>query len=293
MHTRHHVDLIHHERTEGLGSIALSAQAAVVMKISSAGAPQEVYAKNPQGAFHPASLTKLLTVMTALDVASRFGHSLDARLKMRAGDEAKGTGNNISPGDRFSFQDAIANMMLPSSNVTANVVARTFGQVLVDHEGSRASPVPRFVQEMNATAAGLGMTHSIFVNPHGLKASAQVTTAADMARLLVAATERPAITNVWSHATYDLTITGPNARSEPIASSVKMIEDDDVCGGKTGTLRSITYNLAISSQTASGTRLASVLLCSSSDSARYADMRLLLNALDEVCWNDDVRTPHD
>lgn len=254
----------------------------MVLKISSDGHQHEVYAKNPDEAFHPASLTKLLTIVTALEVASRFGRSLGTMLRMRAGDEAKGTGRNIEAGDRFSLQDAIANMLLPSSNVTANVVARTFGQVLLDPEDHETSPIARFIQEMNVTAARLGMTRSIFVNPHGLKASAQVTTAVDMARLLVAASQRPAITNVWSKATYEMTIVGPNARRENIASSVKMIEDDNVLGGKTGTLRAITYNLAICSRTGTGAKLASVILCSPSDSARYADMRLLLNALNEM-----------
>jgi D-alanyl-D-alanine carboxypeptidase (penicillin-binding protein 5/6) len=203
-------------------------------------------------------------------------------LEMIAGDDARGSGKNISVDDRFSFQDAIAAMMLPSSNVTANVVARTFGQFLVNSEGSGASPVPRFVQEMNATAAQLGMAASAFVNPHGLNASAQVTTSADMAKLLLEATERPAITSVWGRAIYNMTITGPNARTQRITSSVKMIEDDDVRGGKTGTIRSKTYNLAIYSQTSSGAKLALVILGSRSDKARYADMRLLLRALDEA-----------
>ena len=282
MHTRYDIDLTHREQAGLPGSIVLSAQAAMVLKISSDGDPQEVYAKNSQDSLHPASLTKLLSIITALDVASRFGQSLDTKLRMRGRDDAKGTGRNIVAGDRFSLQDAIANMLLPSSNVTANVVARTFGQVLVEREDSDTDPVPRFVQEMNATAAGLGMTHSTFVNPHGLKAAAQITTAADMAKLLVAASKRSAVTNVWNRATYDMTITGPNARVEPIASSVKMIEDANVLGGKTGTLRSITYNLAISARTSSGAALASVILCSASDSARYADMRLLLSALDQL-----------
>ncbi|WP_457094877.1 serine hydrolase, partial [Microvirga sp. P5_D2] len=136
MHTRYDIDLTHRERTGLPGSIVLSAQAVMVLKISSDGDPQEVYAKNPQDAFHPASLTKLLSIITALDVASRFGQALDTKLRMRGRDEAKGTGRNIGAGDRFSLQDAIANMLLPSSNVTANVVARTFGQILFEREDS-------------------------------------------------------------------------------------------------------------------------------------------------------------
>ncbi|MER9849347.1 serine hydrolase [Mesorhizobium sp. M0106] len=275
----YHVDRTRHEV---LNSIALSAQAAMVLKIPSAGAPQAVFEKNPQGSFPPASLTKLVTTITALNVASRCERSLNTMMEMIVEDKAKGSGKNINVGDRFSFQDAIANMMLPSSNVTANVVARTFGQLLIDIEENEASSVPRFVQEMNATAASLGMTNSTFVNPHGLYAPAQITTCADIAKLLVDAIERPAISSVWGRATYNMTIIGPNARTQQITSSVKMIEGDDVLGGKTGTLRPKTYNLTIYSQTTSGAKLASVILCSPSDDARYADMRLLLSALDEV-----------
>jgi D-alanyl-D-alanine carboxypeptidase (penicillin-binding protein 5/6) len=252
---------------------------------------QEVYANNPHASLQPYSLTKLLTTITALDVASRFGRSLNTMLEMIVGDEARGSGRNIRVGDCFSFQDAIVNMMLPSSNVTANVVARTFGQLLVGREEGGLSPVPRFVQEMNATATRLGLTNSTFVNPHGIYAPAQVTTAADMAKLVVDAIERPAITRVWGRATYSMTVSGPNARTQQITSSVKMIEDENVEGGKTGTLsrtaaarihRPPIYNLAIYSQATSGARLASVLLHSISDKARYADMRLLLSALDDV-----------
>jgi UDP-N-acetylmuramoyl-tripeptide--D-alanyl-D-alanine ligase len=263
-------------------SIALSAQAAIVLKIPSTGVPQPVYEKNPQGTFPPASLTKLLTVITALDIASRFGRSVITTIEMSAADSARGSGSNISVGDRFSLQDAIANMMLASSNTTANVVARTFGQLLVDREESGADPVRRFVQEMNATAASLGMSNSTFVHPSGLNASKQVTSAADMAKLLLHAAERPAISRVWGRATYNMAITGPNARTQEITSSIKMIGDDNVRGGKTGTHGSKTVNLAIYSQTAAGTKLASVILHSASDDARYADMRILLSALGEV-----------
>jgi D-alanyl-D-alanine carboxypeptidase (penicillin-binding protein 5/6) len=252
------------------------------LKIPSTGVPQPVYEKNPQGTFPPASLTKLLTVITALDIASRFGRSVITTIEMSAADSARGSGSNISVGDRFSLQDAIANMMLASSNTTANVVARTFGQLLVDREESGADPVRRFVQEMNATAASLGMSNSTFVHPSGLNASKQVTSAADMAKLLLHAAERPAISRVWGLATYNMAITGPNARTQEITSSIKMIGDDKVRGGKTGTHGSKTVNLAIYSQTAAGTKLASVILHSASDDARYADMRILLSALGEV-----------
>jgi UDP-N-acetylmuramyl pentapeptide synthase/D-alanyl-D-alanine carboxypeptidase len=262
-------------------SIGLAAQAAMVLKIPSAGAPQVVYAKNPRGVFSPASLTMLLTTITALNLASRFDRSLNTMLEMIPGDKTGGSEKNITVFDRFSFQDAIANMMLSSSNVTATVVARTFGQLLV-REKRGASPVGRFVEEMNATAARLRMVNSTFVHPHGLHASAQVTTSADMAKLLVEATKRPAITSVWGRATYNMTITGPNARTQQIHSSVKMIEDDDIRGGKTGTVRARTYNLAIYSQTITGAKLALLILGSPSDNARYADMRLLLSALNKV-----------
>src|SRR5690606_9883599 len=164
-------------------------------------------------------------------------HDLSYELQMQAGDETIGSGNNISIGDTFSLHDAIANMLLPSSNVTATVVARTFGQLLLNDEGSpEGNAVTRFISEINAKAAAIGMVSSHFNNPHGLPVGGQTTTSRDMSLLLFEAMNYPAILSVWGQTEYEMQITGANARTQQIASSVSMISDSDILGGKTGTI---------------------------------------------------------
>ena len=59
-----------------------------------------------------------------------------------------------------------------SANDVAVAIAETLG-------GDEAA----FVKQMNQTAARLGMAHTHFINPHGLPAEQQVTTARDMGLL--------------------------------------------------------------------------------------------------------------
>jgi hypothetical protein len=87
-----------------------------------------VFSKNPDTVLLPASLTKVISSVTALSIAKRLRLTLDYVLEMQAGDETAGSGSNLQVGDRFSFRDAIANMMLPSSNATAAVTANHFAR---------------------------------------------------------------------------------------------------------------------------------------------------------------------
>src|SRR5690606_27396064 len=96
------------------------------------GETEVLYEKGAASQLPPASLTKVLTAVTALRLAASRDIGLDYDLTLAASDLVGGSGNNLLEGDTITFADAIANMMLPSSNSTATMVARTFGQILVD-----------------------------------------------------------------------------------------------------------------------------------------------------------------
>jgi D-alanyl-D-alanine carboxypeptidase len=62
-----------------------------------------------------------------------------------------------------------------------------------------AGSEPAFVEQMNATAKRLGMDRTVFVNPNGLPAPNQVTTARDLAKLARAVlTDFPEYEYLWS-----------------------------------------------------------------------------------------------
>ena len=102
-----------------------------------------------------------------------------------------------------------------------------------------------------------------------------------MAALMRWIVEHPEITqpllDVWGLPTYSLSIYGPNARSVPITSSVKMLGEPGIIGGKTGTITPSDYNLSILADGTGGSKRVAVILRSASDADRYSAMRFALS----------------
>ncbi len=129
-----------------------------------------LYRVNPDKWVHPASTTKIVTMITALDQGK---DKLDKPLHISweaANTEPSSLG--IAPGDQITLKEAMRGMMVVSGNDAAVAVAETVG-------GSVAG----FADMMNAEAVKMGATHSHFVNPNGLTAAGHHTTAVDMARM--------------------------------------------------------------------------------------------------------------
>lgn len=129
-----------------------------------------LYRVNPTKWVHPASTTKIVTLLTALDQGK---DKLDKPLYISweaANTEPSSLG--IAPGDKITVREALKGMMVVSGNDAAVAVAQTLG-------GS----VSGFSTMMNNEAVKMGATHSHFVNPNGLTAAGHHTTAVDMARM--------------------------------------------------------------------------------------------------------------
>ncbi|HPZ43222.1 MAG TPA: serine hydrolase [Bacillota bacterium] len=83
-----------------------------------------IYSKNADKPGHPASVTKVMTAITALDYMT----NLDEKIVVQESDITFGMGNYFNIGDIITFRDALYSMMLPSSNTCATAVARTAGE---------------------------------------------------------------------------------------------------------------------------------------------------------------------
>jgi serine-type D-Ala-D-Ala carboxypeptidase (penicillin-binding protein 5/6) len=132
--------------------LGIEADGAVLVDIDNR---ELIWARDPHGARPPASLTKLLTVMVAADLAS----SLDQQVTVPAEAtqlDPDGTMMGLSPGEVVTVRDLLYGVFLDSGNDAAETLARAFT--------SRA----RFLQLMNERAAALGMRDSRFTNPSGL-----------------------------------------------------------------------------------------------------------------------------
>lgn len=176
----------------------------------------------------PASLIKVVTAMVALDHA---GHCCN-ELTVQACDIAPGSGNNLKPGDKLSFQDALSNLLLESSNTTANLIAREVGGII---PGDGVS-IEKFILAMNKKCSLLDMKNTVIKNPSGLHRLGMLSTAEDLAKAAIAATKYPVIMDIWSKVGSEIKINGPAARAVKIKHTHQLSLNSNFHGGKTGTL---------------------------------------------------------
>lgn len=132
-----------------------------------------VFARNPDEARFPASLTKIMTLYLLFEDLKAGRVSLDTKLPVSAHAAAQPPSNiGLKRGQSIRAEDAIKVLVTKSANDVAAVV----GEAL-------SGSVPAFAERMTRKARELGMTRTTFRNASGLPHPAQVTTARDMATL--------------------------------------------------------------------------------------------------------------
>ena len=129
-----------------------------------------IYEKNPDAEREPASMTKMLTCIIALEKSNPLEEVTMSQAAVFAEDNTL----DWSTGDSVSARDMITAVMLVSENGGAIALAQSI-----------AGSVPEFAVMMNDKAKQLGCKHSHFANPNGLPEPGHYSTAADMARIAV------------------------------------------------------------------------------------------------------------
>ncbi len=130
-------------------------------------------ARNPTHSWYPASVTKLMTVYVTLQAVQEGRLSLDTPLIVSArAARMKPSKMGFAPGSLVTLGNALKMLMVKSANDLAVTVA----------EGVSGS-VEAFADEMNQTAAKLGMRESHFMNPNGLPDPNHYSSPRDMAVL--------------------------------------------------------------------------------------------------------------
>lgn len=201
----------------------LRSRAALVVD-SSTGAT--IYSLDSERKIYPASTTKLLTCLIALENCS-----LDETITFSATAVAlpeHSSSIDAVEGETMSLEDALYGMLLPSGNECANAVA--------EHV---SGSIEEFANLMNEYVASLGCTNTHFTNPSGLYSSDHYSTAADMYLIAKAAFANSTLVDIASHANYTLPATNMSAERELsnsnylIQSSSEYYNSSVVCG-KTG-----------------------------------------------------------
>ena len=169
------------------GALASSEEAVAPPELQSAAAViadmdtgRVLYELNADEQREPASLTKIVTVLLAIEAVERGEASLDD--SVTAGNEAVqgmiegGSTSGIQPGETMTLRDLMYCAMLASANEACNIIA-------VHIAGS----IDAFVSDMNQRVAELGCSGTHFANTHGLPDSNHYTTARDFAIICRAA----------------------------------------------------------------------------------------------------------
>lgn len=127
-------------------------------------------AENATYPWYPASVTKIMTAYVTLKAVKEGRITLDTLFTVSPTAAAQQPSKmGFRPGTQVTVDNALKMMMVKSANDIAVVLA----------EGVSGS-VDNFSAEMNKTAQRLGMTQTSYVNPNGLPAEGQVTSARDL-----------------------------------------------------------------------------------------------------------------
>ena len=155
-----------------LPSIDIQAKAALLVD-QNTGKP--VYAKNEHEQLYPASLTKIMTCLIALENGNLSDVVTVSESALADLDEDSSVAGLVV-GEQMTLENLLYCMMVVSGNDACNVIA--------EHV---AGSVTDFVRMMNQRAYELGCTNTHFNNPHGLHDESHYTTARDLAIITQAA----------------------------------------------------------------------------------------------------------
>ena len=160
-------------------ALQLSSQHAIVVSNQTGAVLLE---KGAQDQVPIASLTKLMTAMTVLDSQPDLNELI--AIEDTDVDQLKHSRSHVPVGARMARRDVLQLALMSSDNRAAAALARTY-------PGGQAA----FVQAVDSKLHALGMTHTVIKEPTGLSPD-NTSTAADLARMALAASRYPQIANI-------------------------------------------------------------------------------------------------
>jgi D-alanyl-D-alanine carboxypeptidase len=217
-------------------------------------------AENATYPWYPASVTKLMTAYVTLKAVKEGRITLDTLLTVSPVAASQSPAKiGFRPGIQVTVDNALKIMLVRSANDMAVVLAEGVG-------GS----IDGFSALMNQSAQQLGMTQTSYVNPNGLPADGQITSARDLAILARAI--------IHDLPEYEYFVHIPSIRyGRKITQNFNKLigRYPGADGFKTGFICASGYNL-VASATRNGRRLIAVVLGASSGNMRAVRAAQLL-----------------
>ena len=254
------------------GDTSMNAEAGALFNVTDRSV---VYSKNAFERLYPASTTKVMTAIIALEegnLSDQVTVTEDAVIT-----EAGASLCGIKPGDVITMQDLLYGLMMPSGNDAANAIA-------VHMYGS----IDAFADRMNVRARELGATGTHFMNPSGLTDENHYTTAYDLYLMFNEAMKLPLFREIIAEDSY--TANYQNGAGEAVLKTwtvgnwYQKGEREtpagvSVLGGKTGTTQAAGYCLIMASNDSQDKEYISVVLKSDSRPSLYDNMTNIISKI--------------
>lgn len=181
---------------------------------------QIIYSKNENKKMKPASTTKLMTTLLALEEADSSNKVVTFSKDMIA----EGSSIYMKIGDKLTLKDLAAGMMMASGNDAANATA-------IAISGSKE----KFANRMNDKAKQIGMKNTHFVTPSGLDDDNHYSTAYDLAVLMDYALENEEFAKLTAQKSAEIKFIEPAGKQNTYANHNRLLSMYEYCiGGKTG-----------------------------------------------------------
>ncbi len=258
---------IYREEAESIGEeVSVSAPSALLMEASTGTV---VYEKDAHTKLHPASITKIMTLILIFDALEKGSIHLEDTVTVS--EYAASMGGSqvfLEPGETQTVDTMIKCISVASANDACVAMAEFI-----------CGSEQEFVRQMNERAKGLGMENTNFVNCCGLDVDGHMTTAYDvalMSRELI--TRHPQIHNYCTIWMENITHVTKKGSSEfGLTNTNKLIRQYEYATGlKTGSTDLAKYCVSATAER-DGMKLIAVIMAAPDYKVRFADATNLLN----------------
>lgn len=231
-----------------------------------------IYAKNIHEKVYPASLTKVMTALVALE-NGRLEQILTATKSVNI-TESGAQLCGLKVGDTMTLDQALRILLLYSANDVAMMIAENIG-------GS----VDGFLEMMNEKAWELGATNTNFTNPHGLTDIDHYTTSYDLYLIFNEAIQNETFNEMIHMTSYQTVYHDKDGKEKEFNKTTTnlFLRGDEsapanvtVIGGKTGTTNAAGHCLVLLSRDKGGAPYISIVMRSKTLDDLYAEMKDLL-----------------
>ncbi|WFA09707.1 D-alanyl-D-alanine carboxypeptidase family protein [Tissierella sp. Yu-01] len=246
------------------GELDITSKAVLLMDY---GTGKTIFAINEHEKMPPASVTKIMTLLLAMEAIDSGKLNLDNKIPIS--DYAAGMGGTqvyLEPGETQRVEDLIKAVAIRSANDAAVALGEAISGT---NEG--------FIKLMNERAKSLGMNDTNFTNASGLPADDHYTTAYDIALMSRELLKHTGIQKYLTTYMDDLLVGKEKDDTQVMVNTNRLVRDyDGTTGIKTGSTKAAGYCISASAKRGD-LQLIAVILGGQTSAIRFNEAKKLLD----------------